>query len=475
MLFMKALQETLIYIVSHRLFASSPTAFGKLFSENDRNRGIRIMKGITKNFDSTLQHFEEQFGMSSIELHRLMVADRLATDLYNCLPMECEGEELKELGNKLLLALMKEDYRILPDDFSDNINVVSEMRYQQREQYLCFLALFFIKYGMYRIYNARFKKDYYSIWKDLGTCFREGLPNRCDLHSIVESYTATNVYCEVCHPSVWGIVQQLVIVLDIAENPEKREERLRTFHLFDWDTDSYWRIPDSSFVIGQSEIWWLYVVDTKVPNNGFYTVMHVKNGINKESYDLVEIYNLMFIKIDDFEGYSYLVHLSKTNKLESVVLGVANYDEDTQTLHFEFDKEIEFPTSLQMIDLNSPTKKENKVWKNIIEHFISTSHKSILKQARNHYGNFEFLDDEYEVVDVRVGRKDISVFIKNLLQPDEPEKKYSIELSNYPCLECIHPSDDACIIRKHEDNELYITWWDKDLQIKLKEFRAEEL
>ena len=266
-----------------------------------------------------------------------------------------------------------------------------------------------------------------------------------------------------------------MIVLDIAENPEKREERLRTFHLFDWDTDSYWRIPDSSFVIGQSEIWWLYVVDTKVPNNGFYTVMHVKNGINKESYDLVEIYNLMFIKIDDFEGYSYLVHLSKTNKLESVVLGVANYDEDTQTLHFEFDKEIEFPTSLQMIDLNSPTKKENKVWKNIIEHFISTSHKSILKQARNHYGNFEFLDDEYEVVDVRVGRKDISVFIKNLLQPDEPEKKYSIELSNYPCLECIHPSDDACIIRKHEDNELYITWWEKDLQIKLKEFREEEL
>lgn len=58
---MDSLQETLSYLINHRLFASSPTAFGQLFTEKDRNRGIRIIKGITKNFDSTLQKFEETF------------------------------------------------------------------------------------------------------------------------------------------------------------------------------------------------------------------------------------------------------------------------------------------------------------------------------------------------------------------------------------------------------------------------------
>ena len=83
---MEQLQETLVYLISHRLFASSPTAFGKLFSENDRNRGIRIVKGITRNFDSTLQKFEETFALSAIELHRLVEADKLANALFRSFP-----------------------------------------------------------------------------------------------------------------------------------------------------------------------------------------------------------------------------------------------------------------------------------------------------------------------------------------------------------------------------------------------------
>lgn len=79
---MEQLQETLIYIINHRLFASSPTAFGKLFAENDRNRGIRIVKGVTKNFDSTLQKFEEKFDLTANGLYELMEADKLANVLF---------------------------------------------------------------------------------------------------------------------------------------------------------------------------------------------------------------------------------------------------------------------------------------------------------------------------------------------------------------------------------------------------------
>ena len=467
---MEQLHETLIYIINHRLFASSPTAFGKLFSENDRNRGIRIVKGITKNFDSTLQKFEEKFALSAIGLFQLVEADKLANALLRSFPEGCEESEQKEYGNQLLIALMQEKYKELPEVFSEYIDVVEEMRYQQREQYLWFLALFFIKYGMYRIYHSHFEEDYYSAWEDLSQCFKEKFPNRYDLHSMVSAYTATDLYCKVCHPSVWGLAQHLVPILDIAENPDKREERLRAFHLFDWGMDSYWRKPDLPFVLGESDIWWLYVVDTKIPNNGFYTVIHIKSGHNKDSYRLVGVYNLMFIKIDDFEGYSYLVHLCKTDDLESVTLGVANYNETTQTLSVEFDDEVEFPSLLQLIDLNTPNGKEDKVWKNIIEYFKVNTRHSILKQAKNRMG-ITFMDDEFEVVDVVIGRKEMFVAIKELLLPDQPVREYSLDLDKHEALKCIHPSDDACVIRKNEDEELYIAWLEKDLQIKLKEFR----
>ena len=118
---MEQLHETLIYIINHRLFASSPTAFGKLFSENDRNRGIRIVKGITKNFDSTLQKFEEKFALSAIGLSQLVEADKLANALLRSFPEGCEESEQKEYGNQLLIALMQEKYKELPEDQRESV------------------------------------------------------------------------------------------------------------------------------------------------------------------------------------------------------------------------------------------------------------------------------------------------------------------------------------------------------------------
>ena len=96
--------------------------------------------------------------------------------------------------------------------------------------------------------------------------------------------------------------------------------------------------------------------------------------------------------------------------------------------------------------------------------------KNFLDWAMSLFG----LDDEYEVDDVVIGRKGMFVAIKELLLPNQPIREYSIELDKHEVLKCIHPSDDACVIRKNEDGELYIAWLGKDLQIKLKEFREEE-
>lgn len=470
---MEQLQKTLVYIVNHRLFASSPTAFGKLFSEKDRNRGIRIVNGTTKNFDSTLQRFKEKFDLSLVELQQLVEADRLANALYRSFPKDaCENGQ-KEYGNKLLLAIMRENYKELPDDFANHVDDIKVMRFSERKQYLWFLALFFIKYGMYRVYHSNFEQDYLELWKDLGRCFKEGLPNRIDLPTIVDVYVTASLYREICHHSVWGLVDLMTMIMDIAEKPENREEWLRNFQLFDWDDDSYWHTPNEPFTFGESDFWWFSTIDTKLPNCGYYTALHIKSGKNKENFKLLDVYNIMFIDGNE-EDYT-MIQLSQAGKPENATIGGVRYDRATRTLYVDFDEDVEFPNELQMIDVDNPNGRDNKVWKGIIEQFDEKCGDNIIKQATRWMTNVNFLDDEYEVDDVIIGRKGMFIAIKELLLPNQPIREYSIELDKHEALKCIHPSDEACVIRKDEDGELYIVWFEKDLQIKLKEFKEEEL
>lgn len=472
---MEQLQETLVYIVNHRLFASSPTAFGKLFSEKDRNRGIRIVNGTTKNFDSTLQKFEETFALSAIELQRLVEADRLANALYRSFPKDCSESGQKEYGNKLLLAIMKENYKELPDEFAILVDEIKAMRFGERKQYLWFLALFFIKYGMYKVYHSNFERDYLAVWKDLGSCFKEGLPNRIDLVTIVDTYVTSNLYLEICHHSVWGLVDLMTMVMDIAEKPENREEWLRNFQLFDWGDDSYWHTPNESFTLGESDFWWFTSIDTKLPSCGYYTVLHVKSGKNKENYKLLDVYNIMFIDVDDEDEPYTIIQLFQAGKPENVTMGEARYEKSSRTLYVHFDENVEFPSELQMVDVENPNGRDNKVWKNIVELFDDKCSENIIKLAMHRMANVNFLDEEYEVDDVIIGRKGMFIAIKELLLPNQPIREYSIELDRHEALKCIHPSDEASVIRKDEDGELYIAWLEKDLQIKLKEFKEEEL
>ena len=104
---MNTLQETLIYLINHRLFASSPTAFGQLFAEKDRNRGIRIVNGTTTNFDSTLEKFNEVFGLQEEDLMLWAEADKSASALYKSIGGESVS---KEEGYKVMKTIIQEKY-----------------------------------------------------------------------------------------------------------------------------------------------------------------------------------------------------------------------------------------------------------------------------------------------------------------------------------------------------------------------------
>ena len=155
-------------------------------------------------------------------------------------------------------------------------------------------------------------------------------------------------------------------------------------------------------------------------------------------------------------------------------MGEARYDKSSRTLYVHFDEDVEFPSELQMIDVENPNGRDNKVWKSIVELFDDKCSENIIKLAMHRMANVNFLDEEYEVDDVIIGRKGMFIAIKELLLPNQPIREYSIELDRHEALKCIHPSDEASVIRKDEDGELYIAWLEKDLQIKLKEFKEEE-
>lgn len=463
---MDSLQETLSYLINHRLFASSPTAFGQLFTEKDRNRGIRIIKGITKNFDSTLQKFEETFELTEKDLYLWVKIDKLSLALYKSL----QDEEWKGEEYKVLKAIIEEKYRKVPANFKEYIVFLKDLKCQYRDYYIKFIALSFLKIGDYRIYHKHFEEEYLLIWHDLNKFFKDYFPNRIDLQKIVEVYVRSDLYQKICHKSIWGIIDHLYPTLDIAENPDKLEERLRAFHLFDWEDNSYWIEPDTKFVIGESYFYWVNQIDTQISGRGIYHISHIRCGKTKEDFHLGVIYSLSFTEINDYEGYEYFVQFTEIANPENIIIGLANFDEENSRLYFEFDTETTLPSSLQMIDRMNPKGREEKVWKGIIDVYEKIAFESIELQYVNKIENIELLDDEYEVVDVVVSRTEMTISVLDLHSEEKTITHYRIDLQCYDFLKMILPHDEITLVRQNEDGKLYFWWVDKNLRICLDEF-----
>ena len=463
---MNTLQETLIYLINHRLFASSPTAFGKLFAEKDRNRGIRILNGTTTNFDSTLEKFDEVFDLQEEDLRLYVEADKLATSLYHSIGGDSTS---KEESYKFMKAIMEEKYRKVPSDFKPCIPFIKDLKCARRKYYLVFMALFFLKVGGYKVYHKGFSDDYLKVWEDFKEYLKIYDPKLDDLHKIAECYISNEIYREVCHKSIWGIIEHLLPVLDIADNPKRLEAHLRNYHLFDWEEDSYWIYQDEKFTIGESKFFWMGQIDTNLSDKGFYHVVSLQSGKNKEEFYIKSVYALSFLDIGDYEGYRFMVYLTDVSS-GKVTIGVANFDEETSQLHLNFDEETEFPPILQMIDRVSPTGRESKVWKRIIDVFEEKAYDRIYLQYLNKVGNFELLDNEMEVVDIQINRKEIVISVQDLCTEEKTTTDYRISLDKQDFLKTLTPCEDIEIVRKNEDGKLYFWWVDRNIRLCLEEF-----
>ena len=465
---MNTLQETLIYLINHRLFASSPTAFGQLFAEKDRNRGIRIVNGTTTNFDSTLEKFNEVFGLQEEDLMLWAEADKSASALYKSIGGESVS---KEEGYKVMKTIIQEKYRKLPSDFQPYIPFIKDLKCVRREFYVVFIALFFLKIGGYRIYHKHFKEDYLQVWKDWKEFLNFYNPTLDDLQKISDCYINNDIYRDVCHKSIWGIVSHLMHVIDVAEDPHRIEKHLRIFHLFDWEEDSFWIKQDDKFTVGESKLYWITQIETELSDKGIYHIVGIQSGKNKEEFNMDSVYSLSFFEVDDFEGYRFIVYLTEigSNKL---TLGVANFDETTSLLHLNFDEETEFPPVLQMVDRVSPTGRESKVWKRIIDVFEEKAYDRILLHYLNKVGNFQLLEDEMEVVDVLINRTEMVVSVQNLCAEEKTVTDYRITLDKHDFLRTLYPHDNIEIVRQNEDGKLYFWWIDRNIRLCLEEFNC---
>lgn len=465
---MNSLQETLIYLINHRLFASSPTAFGQLFAEKDRNRGIRIINGTTTNFDSTLQKFDEVFGLKEEDLHLWVKADQLASALHKLMGVE---DAPKEEGYEVLKAIMQERYKKLPSDFKVHIADIKDLKCVRRKYYLAFLALFFLKMGGYRIYHKRFADDYLKVWKDLKDYLRMYDPTQDDLQNIADLYIKNEFYKEVCHESVWGIVEHLFPIFDVAEDPNRIEEHLRNYHLFDWGEDSYWVKRDEKFSIGESNFYWITRIDTQVSNKGIYHVVNIQCGENKEEFQMKAVYSLFFNEVNDFEGFRFIVYLTEIGTGKMMV-GLANFDEKISLLHLNFDEEVGLPAELQMIDRVSPSGRENKVWKRIVDGFEEKAYDRIQLQYLNKVGDFELMDEAMDVVDVMVNRTSMVISVQDLCKEDMPITHYRISLDKHLFLKTLLPCDEIVMVRQNKDGKLYFWWTDRNIRLCVEEFEG---
>lgn len=478
-------KENLSYIVEHLLFASSVTAFGKLFTETGKNLGRRITNGELKNYNAVYEDFQTFMGLSEEDLVDLVRADKLANSLYGVYKKQLVAlpkEDRKEFRFRLLVALINGDWDALPVAFSPFYDSLHEMNYDNWYNYLHCVALFYLKCGRYVVYYKSFERDYESICCDLIEVFEKGYPHRLDLVRVARNYQENPIYMSQISHSVWGLVQLLEIFFSFASHPEHIEMYLNMMELYGWEDNTYWVTPDQLLKEDTSEIWWMSCLPSEQAGKGYYFLSRLKRKENDTEFHLDDLFTLAFFTDDS----PRMVQVARPNVSDSVIFGRGEWREEERMLYLDLDDECDLPSVLYQLDKEKSLGKQTHIWNTLLKRLENEEYDNLFKALHEKNLNQQLLDEDYEIVDVIVSRSRLDLVIRDIkkeygviksqkgseVSGTSPSlSRYSVDLANYEFLRQVSPEDDVVISRHNNDGKLYANWFGLDFMVPLSDFK----
>ena len=469
--------EILRILFNNQLFAESDSKLARLLGYGEKSRStIRRIKNGESLKEGTIadvwEKLKELFFISDEEI--ICIANCVAYG-HNLLE---ELQNVYGVGNgwheQAFKSLITEDYAAISEKFDTVLSVhLNDMKLQEPEVYYGMIAYCYILCKKITPYTVEGRKKLNKQLDELNSFLHLTFPANSRAKLTADKTISMELGEE--NLTLIKLLYSLRVVFANYIDEEFFEGFLRdNGELLDTSEYSFWITPGETF--GKDcELWFLSVVATKSQLHGSYIAMRLRaRNDAKDSFELVESYNFLFMKANDQEGTQILqVYDMPTGKIDYVAYGYS-YDEKTLELFFDEERGNTFalPAVLRQIDTANPKNKDEKVWAHIVNEMVESDKCwKILLQAINSSAesDYEYLD-EYEITNVAIDRKNITI----TMLYENVESTHTLPVENYPFLANLTPAEYVSVARSKSNGELYFTWNNLGQFIPMKEFRQSE-
>lgn len=426
----------------------------------DRNPYYRLEQTV----DEVWRRLQNCFLVSDATLYdlaRIFEGAKCAVDLF--LP-EMNREHSQWVEN-LILAFVTECYDYFSPEFQqEEVPFLKDLRKDEPDVFWGIVTLVYLRCKNINFYRGNTKLNFCRLIEALDRLLFSLYPEKKDAHEVSfnlkQLETAPNLYK--------AIVNSIILFRRYTET-DFTENASRVMKLFDWGKRSFWRKPDCDYKQG-SEIWLLVEQNFGRATNGYYMVLHLEAGKDIHTFELKDSLVFCFWNIDDENDPPILQASRESGAKREWCFYAYGYDDGKKQLSFEANPEtgnpFGLPDELQMIDLEHPQDKDEKVWVRILRMWDECQGSSVFQKAKEMLSERIELKDEYKLVDVQ-----ISWYKFTLVIDREGEiVKYELPIESYDFLSEINPFQTLLIVRHTDDDEIYVEWPGLGYGIRLAEF-----
>lgn len=462
--------EVLQCLIANRVFASSHSALAKELGYKGKMAIYRLMEGkaAERTVDEVWKRIQDCYLVSDITLYNLArIFEGAKYGIDRLLP-EMNQEHPQWVEN-LILAFVNDYYDYFSPVFQrEEVPFLKDLRKDEPEVFWGIVTMIYIRCKKIDFYRGNTKLNFCQLVEALDHLLSTLYPEKVDAHEI-----SFNLKELEAAPNLYKAIVDCIILFRRYTEADFTENASRSMMLFNWGKRSFWRKSDSCYE-QCSEIWLLVEQDFGRATNGYYMVLRLKAGKDIQTFELKDSLAFCFWSIDDEDDPPILQASRGSGAKREWCFYVYEYDEERNQLRLEANPEtgnlFGLPDELQMIDLEHPQSKDEKVWTRILKLWDERQGSTVFQKAKEMLSERIELKDEYELTDVQISRNKFTLVI------DHQGKiiKYELPTKAYDFLSKINPAQKILIVRHTNDNEIYVEWPDLGYGIRLAEFTIVE-
>ncbi len=456
-------QNILTFLIEHRLFAPSVSAFATLLGYVNRtkiyrliNNKIRKVETIDQIWDDTCKLFE----ISEEQLIEIAVITERAKWFYDLINKYQFDKQDTLWPEQILATFVDKNYTLLPTHFVNEVlPLLEDLKKENQEVFFGMLMLFYIKAKKLNPYTPSFKQVLSKLICHLNEYFHSLHPENNVAYTAVQALTE-NTLLDNTLPCLWKLIENPTLILQYYADPLFLNSALHLGTIFpEWGEISYWHASETDFCKGQ-KVWMFISRESDSIYHGSYIVQEFDIGKDNETFIPRKLFTILFWNKEGDE-YDSIVQISNIISKESdsyqFSYGLYKYIESSQEIRISFDTEndniYQLPHQLTRIRIGYPyNEKREKIWSYFIEKFDNKDARSIFAHNLCNLLNVEYLDDEYVIQDVSLTRKYYSLFIEK----DDQQIVYRISLETYSFLKNLSVFEEV-VVCKH-NQQLCIEW-----------------